>query len=486
MAASADLPTMPISGDGSLQTDGGYVSLHTLLDYMTTPPSATIGDKTALESDHPTALSLPLLPPATRPESKTASSFRPASITARRAACTHIFMERLYGEHRCTICQRPSPMGWVYCCVQDEQNLSIKEESPTGIVNVHVGELSNQHLKPEPSGNLELTHGSISAELSRSDNDAQEPTSTRLSPWIEKAILKGHYTPFQVLTMRRQRQMAIDAVAAAERHVQEYPEHSANPPKSPTIPWQDYAARLLFSDLSTVEATEVPPLLDCSVGPLEKPRMFPRCHFLACQTCRPTFRDRAWMNFEEAFAQTAPLPFINFKTDPRPLPSENTFRSIGLRVYESPIPFSQTLKRPGFYPYNALRLAGSLPYQLPPNMFITEDLGDQKAEVEGKGFRESVRRAFRGMLDRKKGSFSARSSRKRKKDHGGRESFEFDVELFMRLNDELLQEASRIPLPGHDGMDGLADEEGEVEVEEGVAVTEEGIDLGTADIIMSV
>lgn len=314
-----------------------------------------------------------------------------------------------------------------------------------------------------------------------------QSTSTRLSPWIEKAILKGHYTPFQVLTMRRQRQMAIDAVAAAERHVQEHPEHSANPPTSPIIPSHGYATNLLFSNSLTHEATEVSPLLDCIVEPsLEKPRMFPRCHFLACQTCRPTFRDRAWMKFEEVFAQTASVPFINFKTDPRPLPSETTFRSIGLRVYESPIPFRQTLKRPGFNPCDALRLAGGLPYPLPPDMFATEDLSDQKTEVEGKGFRESVRRAFRGMLDRRKDSFSSRPSRKRKKTHESSKSIELDIELFMRLNNELLQEASKIPLPGHDGMDGLADEEGEVEVEEGVAVTEEGIDLGTADIIMSV
>ena len=66
------------------------------------------------------------------------------------------------------------------------------------------------------------------------------------------------------------------------------------------------------------------------------------------------------------------------------------------------------------------------------------------------------------------------------------DSSEWNVGLWKDLNDELLHEASNVPLPGHDGMDGLGGEEGEIEVEEGVAVTEEGVDLGMADVIMSV
>ena len=46
--------------------------------------------------------------------------------------------------------------------------------------------------------------------------------------------------------------------------------------------------------------------------------------------------------------------------------------------------------------------------------------------------------------------------------------------------------ASHIKLPGHDGHDGLDAQAEEVDVEDGVAVTEEAVDIGTADIIMSV
>lgn len=473
---TTSLPDLPPSPPTDLASISELDPLHTVGDDVALP-SVKAQDTTALESDHPTSPPDPLSSHPLYPESTTFNSFRPASINARRAACTHIFVERLYGLHQCSICQRPSPMGWVYCCIQDKRNLSLKEK-----FHVDIEEKVNQKPRSTPSTNREMT-----CELSRSDDDARElPIPTRLSPWIEKAILNGHYTPFQVSKMRAQRQTAIDAVAAAESHIMEHPEHSADPPTLPIISSQNGASDS-YPDAPTNDAIELSRLQGRRVESLEKPRMFPRCRFHACQTCRPTFRDRAWISFEDSFAQSAPGPFINFETDQRPLMNKNSTCHIGLRVYQSPYPFPHTLRRPGFHRFNALKIStGSLPFQLPPGLFIAEDLTDQKAEVESKGFRDSMKRAFRGMLERKKDSYSTLSSRKRISKYEDRESSEFDIDLFRQLNHELLQEASGIRLPGHDGMDGLADEEGEIEVEEGVAVTEEGVDLGTADIIMSI
>lgn len=459
MAASVDLASTPISELDLPQTVGHDVA----------PPSGKVRDTTALESDHPASPSTPLTFHPFYPESMVSPSFRPASIHARRAACTHISMERLYGLYPCSICQKPSPMKWVYCCVQDESNSSPMKELLTAAIKGQAEETTHHQPGLMPNVNQETTY-----QLPKQD-DAREPaTPVPLSPWIEKAILQGHYTQSQVSMMRAQRQKAIDAVAAAERHVMEHPEHSADPPTSPSD------SSVLNPDSPTNEPTERLRLQDHSIKSLEKPRMFPRCHFRACQTCRPTFRDRAWISFGDVFPQAKSDPFIHFETDQRPLMDPNTTCQIGLQVYQSPYPFPHTLRRPGFHRFNALKISTrSLPHQLPPGLFITDDLTDE--EVESKGFRESMRRAFRGMLDRKKDL-----SRKKKTRNKDRESSEFDRDLFWQLDNELLQEASGIPLPGHDGMDGLADEEGEIEVEEGVAVTEEGVDLGTADIIMSV
>lgn len=464
MTASADLASTPTSEVNSPHTDGDDMA----------QPSVRLRDVTAPASDGSTSPSYPLSPHSLGPDSTASYSFRPASLHARRAACTHIVMERIYGLHSCSICQMPSPMKWVYCCVQDEAETSSAEELHINIVNDHAGERIHRQPRSRPSTTQETT-----CQLPRQD-DAREPAiPIPLSPWIEKAILQGHYTLPQVSMMRAQRHTAMDAVATAERHVMEHPEHSADAPTLP-VSSSRIGASILDPDALTEEALEQRRRQDRTSEPREKPRMFPRCHFHACQTCRPTFRDRAWISLGDVFAQSDPGPFINFETDQRPLMNPNTMCQTGLRVYRSPHPFPHTLRRPGFHRFNALKISTrSLPYQLPPGLFITDDLSE--AEVESKGFRESMRRAFRGMLDRKK-DFS-RKKRFRQKE---RESSEFDIELFRQLNNELLQEASGIPLPGHDGMDGLADEEGEIEVDEGVALTEEGVDLGTADIIMSV
>ena len=42
-------------------------------------------------------------------------------IQARRAACTHLTMIRLNGTQECMICHRPSDLGWVYSCTQDDE-----------------------------------------------------------------------------------------------------------------------------------------------------------------------------------------------------------------------------------------------------------------------------------------------------------------------------------------------------------------------------
>ena len=464
MTAAADIASTSISELNSLHTDGDDMA----------SPSVKMRDGTASESDNSTSPSNPLSPHPPYLDSRASHSFRPASIHARRAACTHIFMERLYGMQLCSICHMPSPMKWVYCCVQDEMNTSLEEALPINIVDDHTQETVPLQPPLGPSTTQETT-----CQLLRQDEMREPALPIPLSPWIEKAILQGHYTQSQVSMMRAQRQNAIDAVAAAERHVMEHPEHSADRPILPVSSLQNHSLNS-DPDATTDGAIEQQRRQERTSEPTERPRMFPRCRFHACQTCRPTFRDRAWISFGDVFARNNPGPFINFETDQRPLMNPNTICRIGLRVYQSPYPFPHTLRRPGFHRFNALKISTrSLPYQLPPGLFITEDLTD--VEVESKGFRESMRRAFRGMLDRKK-DFS-RKKRVRQKD---RESSEFDLDLFRQLNNELLQEASGIPLPGHDGMDGLADEEGEIEVEEGVAVTEEGVDLGMADIIMSV
>lgn len=121
---------------------------------------------------------------------------------------------------------------------------------------------------------------------------------------------------------------------------------------------------------------------------------------------------------------------------------------------------------------------------------MAADVADERTEPDSKGFRDSVKRAFKGMLmsSRKRDSWSSKYSKRsaRKMDVPENDDAELDLGLWKELSEELLREAAAIPLPEHDGNDGIETADGKVEAEEGVAVTEEAVETGTADIIMSV
>lgn len=393
------------------------------------------------------------------------------SIQTRRAACTHLTMERLYGPYTCSVCQRPSQLfGWLYECTQDDR---------------HSVSWDNGFAKTAGM-DVDGVHEYIIPEVNIKEQPAFE---THLNPWVEKAIQEGHYTPEQVATLRTQRQKVVDAIAAAEDYIKNRPENVSNGhPQQAAITSPSIDTSSSLSELPTVEVQdsktlEPPPALTV---PQPKPSMFPLCKLRYCQRCRPTFRDRTWIKFEDVFTKDSSMTTIDFEHDGRPISRVDLVRKLGLREIRRSRPSLRSFDSARRYSVNLTKqiLSNSRHSRLSANLSGPYESSDQETEPESKGFRDGMKRAFRGMLmHRRRNSTSTTSSLKAK---GRWEDVEFDIALWRDLNDELLHEACSVPLPGHDGMDGLETNEGEVEVEEGVAVTEEGVDLGTADIIMSV
>lgn len=380
-------------------------------------------------------------------------------------------MERLYGPYTCSVCQRPSQLfGWLYECTQDDrQSVSwdngLAKTDGMDVHGVHECVIPDVNIKEQPA------------------------LATKLNPWVEKAIQEGHYTPEQVATLRTQRQKVVDAIAAAEDYIKNRPENVSNslPQQaafaSPSIDTSTSLFKLPTMEGQVSNTLETPPAV---TGPQPKPSMFPFCKLRYCQRCRPTFRDRTWIKFEDIFTKDSPMTTIDFEHDGRPISRIGLVRKLGLREIRRSRPSLRSFDSARRYSVNLTRqiLSNSLHSRLSANLNGPKESSDQGTEPESKGFRDGMKRAFRGMLmHRRRNSTSTRSSLKAK---GRWDDVEFDIGLWRDLNDELLNEASSVPLPGHDGMDGLGTDEGEMEVEEGVAVTEEGVDLGTADIIMSV
>ncbi|MCJ1344498.1 hypothetical protein MMC31_002701 [Peltigera leucophlebia] len=391
------------------------------------------------------------------PRDSTPLSVALPSLQTRRAACTHLTVARVYGPNCCSICHRPSRFGWLYQCTQDEQQ--------------------HEEVSATATGDLEHENGENGASGYNTSNDSIN--ATRLSPWIEKAIQEGHYTPDQIFLMRVQRQNVMQSIAAAEDYMMEHPELDSPPATHPsTIPLTAKVKGLLpdrsRSEIQAVKEPEPSPAA-VNLRRASKPQIFPACKFRYCQICRPTFRDRAWIKFDDIFADKSCVLTIDFDHDDRPISLLNLVCNLGLR--EARLPRCQ---------YGTKRHI--LPSGLYHRRTISPD--DPRIESERNSFRRGVMRAFRGML-----MSGRRSSRSRSRPASGRRSQMLkdvdatngcDLGLWRSLDDELLQLATSVHLPGHDGMDGLGTEDAEIEVEDGIAVTEEGVDLGAADVIIQV
>lgn len=452
---------------------------------------------------------LPPPPPLSHSTAPTSDKPKVPSFATRRAACTHLTMERLYGDFTCNVCSRFSNFGWLYCCTQDH------------VPDVHAtpGSIS-EPLTPPPqhvNGNgdrfnevddLPMLPPAIDEDPRQGWEDTSMPTS-ELSPWIEQAIKDGHYTPEQVTKLRAQKQHVVDTARAA---IAQFDQSQANNTISPThIPTMlqsvDANPHLPFPVTNEVHDRSVTSLPTHNSAPSAlqpKLRMFPYCKFCACQLCRPTHRDRAWQRFNDVFEKDHEIPFIHYEDSNRPMASASIMSKIGLRPPRLPKrPLLRAFDSRAFYSRNEdgqivfnNNNNGSVPKSADP-AYPSTDIADMKVEPESKGFRESMKRAFKSMLVTRRPS--SRSIRKRKardeSETSDEDAVEFDMGLWKELNDELLKEASGVPLPGKDSIEGLSKEVGEMGIKDvgggmgevgGVAVTEEAADLGTPDVIMSV
>ena len=395
----------------------------------------------------------------------------------RRMACTHLTMKRLYGDYKCMLCRRVPEIGWVYVCTQDEEEAIMNEQG-----------------RDDWNGDVANSDGYRLGQANADGPTEQEPprSATPLSPWIEKAIAEGHYTPEEETILRLQKQNVNNKIAESIRNFNDA-EAASSTNRSPSLDTNSY---LPFPVINQVADSPNDEILPTNLKPAA--RIFPYCEYRACQACRPTFRDRAWQRFEDIFEDRTE-PSIDFETDNRPLSSPAIVASLGL--YE---PKRARRHRPLLHTFDSMGIhrARSGKRNLEAATMDDQasvDVIDQSDKADGKGIKHSIKRAFRDMLTSRRDSIgSNRSSfsstrprntiRKARVREGALsdDSPEYDLGLWQNVNENILEEASHTRLPGRDGHDGLDKQAGEVEVEDGVAVTEEGVDTGTADIIMSV
>ena len=397
------------------------------------------------------------------------------SLNTRRAACTHVTMEKLYGGFKCHNCDKVSHFDWVYSCIQDE-------EIP---VNDAI------HVNSTVSSPFERRSTDAMEEVLPSNDMGVQIAAPQLSPWVQNAIRKGHYTPEQVKLLRAQKQTVIDNTRITlQRFEQSQTSENDSPCKSTakqpfnTVPDSPIHEVIQKSAIEKAES-----LVPLSAEP--KPKMYPHCRYRACHHCRPTYRDRAWQCFDEIFSNDSTIDIDSLEAEERPLVSVSLLRTIGLR--SSPLRGRPRLRSFDSRSIYTLDNTGRIVlknncYRKDSTLPGSSDIADMGVEPESKGFRESMKRAFKGMLTSRQSKNYSELNRKEKSEAGSSTSeldaVEFDVGLYRELNDEVLKEASGVPLP--DDSTEVLDAVVEDLAIGGVAVTEEAAETGTADIILSV
>ena len=432
-----------------------------------------------------------LRPPPGLPSSSSTPEVKVPSLANRRAACTHLTMDRLYGNFKCNVCNRPSELGWVYSCTQDDRIHPIQDSPapPSSSLNDQLAQLAQ--LEDHMKYGMNSPHGSNAG----NGNNTVLPTA-ELSPSVEKAIREGHYTLDQIATLRAQKQHVFNvAQAAIERFEESQRSATPSPSKTTTSQSVDANPHLPFPLIN--EVRDVLTTDTATTGRLSgvsKTRMFPYCKFRACQICRPTYRDRTWQCFNEIFNTNPPDPILILGDENRPLASVSIVRTIGLRS-ASQRPKLRRFDRSGMYSFDGegklvfrnQSHRGSPASTISSDSYDSSDIADTDVESESSGFRQSMKRAFRSMLATRQnqGHSPGRKRKARESTTTDEDAEEFDMGLWKELNDELLDEASGIPLPIKESMDSLNGGMKKAGIG-GIAVTEEAAETNTADIIMSV
>jgi hypothetical protein len=407
----------------------------------------------------------------------------------RQAACTHLNVTRLFdpfNSNKCHMCGHTSSFGWLYRCTQDYN--SFLPESDFALT--------------EPQKlNCRLSEQAISSHLSQS---------------VLQGIENGHYSAQQVSLLKAQKLLVRKVIAMQEEGLETLSDSSHT---TGSLSSSDSAleSSILLTDETpnaaqhrSTESINLPatePVGNHEAAYLLLPVMckddiyveplFPDCHFACCHSCRPAYRDRAFQSLNAILAEPVNPP-PQWELENRRISDARILKRIGMPLHR---PY---LRRVDQKLDDLRHRTGDLPLGSNDNGDVVSGIEVTKGKIRRRsGFRETVRKAL-GAIDQSKYRAKSNRSSKRSSRSSSRESL-IQIPrpaLFRRrkkqeegenaiVSNKALQEslalmlAVNTPLPraseDSDSLNG-----GEVKVEDGVAVTEEGVEMSAADILTQV
>jgi hypothetical protein len=206
--------------------------------------------------------------------------------------CTHVDMDRIYGQHQqCFVCGREPSIGFLYECRQDCSTRSFQELCLQG----------------------EGRHVSCSKSPLRTELEA-----AGLSESVIQSAEQGHYTSAQLKVLNAQkldlRQTIEDSIQGTQINDVVARLAALSSPSSNN----DGTASSKSKDTVNTSALQGS---DSLVDVLQSSP----CNFRACHTCRPYYRDRVFISFE-AVASAEFAPISKDEAQHLPTKSANTIR----------------------------------------------------------------------------------------------------------------------------------------------------------------
>ncbi|KAF4982663.1 hypothetical protein FZEAL_1770 [Fusarium zealandicum] len=170
--------------------------------------------------------------------------------------CTHLTMTRLYDEEAiCVLCQEPGPLGWVYRCTQDREEMIAKKQlSPADYIY-------NDFVLVDQIG------------VRKGSPEARQDKLSFFKEVTPKQLAK--YRPDQIATILRQRE---DLKAAITK--EEFKKSSAalfSSTGSPPPGFEVFTNDNIYAGKWTCGEQE-------------------ECQYMVCSRCRPTCADRAFLS----------------------------------------------------------------------------------------------------------------------------------------------------------------------------------------------
>jgi hypothetical protein len=455
------------------------------------------------------------------------------SVETRRAACTHLTVARMFdtfSPHKCMLCHRVPRNGYVWWCTQDHGGWLPQAEymtlpNPAWRVSNEVipGEdvdlkdwmvkaIAEGHYTPDQirlikqqRRNVHDTINALEKAYAASTLDNSASTSSTIT---DDVISLPPLAPNPYLPL-----ITIDET---------YRQDDGHMTELQTLPSAEHNPESLPFSPSNSDIKSIP---EFTVKSIKKPRpaknprpqpppqglglaMFPICNFRACANCRPMYKDRAWSAIEDTMPTSPPFP-PTYEIENRRLSNQTIVAKLGSGPPATPAYYRSWSELGIVYSHHSE--SNFLTRQNSNWIGVVDDTDDFETDERArKSLRASLKKAFKNVMSVHKRdssrtsrstSRSKRSSRKVRRQEEDAEEGDLGLALQTvraklevdRITDPetVLEDASGTPLPGSDGRTETTEiehdfEEGEVDVDDGVAVTEEALGTGSADIIMRV